>query len=156
MHAASAAVQKRLSPAACEAFQQSVAAAVDSSLKLYRERLQQARQALLQTELGNLSSTAQHQSGQPCAAAEGQQAMGTAAVQQASSALSSQANSTSSSGHGAALAVSTGAPAAGAAAADAALLTMQQLVALLAQRDAAPELPACADTPAESAQPIAG
>jgi hypothetical protein len=71
-------VQQRLSPAACEAFQQSVAAAVDNNLRLYRQRLQQAQQQLLQRELGSAaqgqddsSSSNSAQGQQECTAAAG-------------------------------------------------------------------------------------
>lgn len=110
--AAAAAVQRRLTPAACEAFQAAVATAVDTKLKLYRDRAQQARQELLQRELA-VGAVQQPQKQKPLD--EGDSAV--AACDQ-----TADAGSDSASG----------------SAAGPALLTMQQVVALLAKRDVAP------------------
>jgi hypothetical protein len=137
--AASAAVQQRLSPAACEAFQQSVAAAVDNNLRLYRQRLQQAQQQLLQRELRGeqtLQSSSQDDSMQQQSTLDGagQQPAGpmvSSVAQPASNAVSAAGQQHTDDAGG-----NTGAAA---DAVDAAVLTMQQLVALLAKRDAQPE-----------------
>jgi hypothetical protein len=126
----SAAVQQRLSPAACEAFQQSVAAAVDNNLRRYRQRLQQAQQQLLQRELGsagpgpdNSSSSDPAQQQQEC----------TAATLNAD--CNDLANAASCVADGSGVKQREG----GGAGVDTTVLTMQQLVALLAKRDAQPE-----------------
>jgi hypothetical protein len=129
-------VQQRLSPAACEAFQQSVAAAVDNNLRLYRQWLQQAQQQLLQRELGSAQTqhTNSNSSSQAPAVAQGdsisgsgQQPVAAGATQCTARAVGQQEAGSSSSAGGAGPSV------------DAAVLTMQQLVALLAKRDAQPE-----------------
>ncbi|KAF6260177.1 hypothetical protein COO60DRAFT_914142 [Scenedesmus sp. NREL 46B-D3] len=128
---ASAAVQQRLSPVACEAFQQSVAAAVDSSLRLYRQRLQQAQQQLLQRELGG---AAQGRDSSASQAQQQQQQQAPAVAQGAGSGLADAGAGVAAAGAGV---LQEGGGAGDAA--DAAVLTVQQLVALLAKRDAQPE-----------------
>uniref|UniRef100_A0A383V4W5 Uncharacterized protein n=1 Tax=Tetradesmus obliquus TaxID=3088 RepID=A0A383V4W5_TETOB len=146
-HAAESAVQQRLSPAACEAFQQSVAAAVDNNLRLYRQRLQQAQQQLLQRELAG-EQTQQHaigssSSSQVLAAAEGGSSGSKqleAAAAGVTDCVASSAAGRDEASRGSAASGAEGPRAAAAAiGVDAAVLTMQQLVALLAKRDVQPE-----------------
>jgi hypothetical protein len=144
--AVSASVQQRLSPAACESFQQSVAAAVDNSLRLYRQRLQQAQQQLLQRELGGAAQGQDDNSSSSTSSAQKQQEQcGTeAATQDVGSGVAADTAAGScgadyTDGSGVQQLEGSTRAAGGDGGVDAAVLTMQQLVALLAKRDAQPE-----------------